>query len=534
MLSTADFSVVRGRIYLQQPSAAADADLALRLFEFVARHGFTFSFDTESRVARWVPTIAQQPPTGEALWLRLRSILSLPHAAQALRAMQGAGLLTVLLPELKGIDALVIRDFYHRYTVDEHSIIAIENLHALRRPNNDYEETYTGLFQEIQRPDLLILAMLLHDVGKGQPKGKHVEAGMPLVESVLERLQLKSDEREIVCFLIEQHLEISMSLLRRDIFDPSTARSLADVVESTERLKLLTLVTYADIKAVNPEALKAWKARDIWYLYVETANYLDRSVDNRRWQVRSADELVARHLKDLPDARRALVAGFAEGMPRRYLLTHTTETIEVHAQLAADLGKFPVQLALAVRPDLHRLTVVKQDRPGLFATVAGVLTAWGMDIVKADAFSNAAGVVLDTFSFTDPFRTLELNPPERERLKRSLTNVLLGEVSLQKLMTSRMRHPKPKPHSLKGPRVTVDNESSSYSTILEILAGDRSGLLYSIASVLAEHECNIEVALIDTQGHVAIDVFYVTRLCNKLDAEQQQQVRSALMEELAE
>jgi [protein-PII] uridylyltransferase len=376
--------------------------------------------------------------------------------------------------------------------------------------------------------------MLLHDVGKGQPTGGHVEAGMPLVESVLERLQLGSDEREIVCFLIEQHLQISMSLLRRDIFDPATARALAESVESTERLKLLTLVTYADIKAVNPDALKAWKAQDIWYLYVETANYLDRSVDNQRWQVQTADELVTRHLKDLPDTRRAQVAQFAEGLPRRYLLTHTTETIVAHADLASGLKKFPVQLSLKIGSDLHRLTVVTPDRPGLFATVAGVLTAWGMDIVKADAFSNAAGAVLDTFSFTDPFRTLELNPPERERFKRSLTDILLGEASLQKLMTSRMRHPKPKPHSLKAPRVTLDNESSTHSTILEVLAGDRSGLLYTIASVLADIECNIEVALIDTQGHVAIDVFYVTSGGSKLDSERQQQVQTSLLEELAE
>ena len=128
----------------------------------------------------------------------------------------------------------------------------------------------------------------------------------------------------------------------------------------------------------------------------------------------------------------------------------------------------------------------------------------------------------------------EPNKPERERLKRSIADVLLGEVSLQKLMTSRMRQPKPKPHSLKAPRVTIDNESSGHSTILEILAGDRTGLLYSIASVLSDHECNIEVALIDTQGNVAIDVFYVTRDGAKLDALQQQELKSSLLEELAD
>jgi [protein-PII] uridylyltransferase len=357
---------------------------------------------------------------------------------------------------------------------------------------------------------------------------------MPLVESVLARLQLAGDECEIVSFLIEQHLQISMSLLRRDIFDPATARALAEIMESTERLKMLCLVTYADISAVNPDALKPWKAEDIWQLYMQTANYLDRTVDDRRLHVESPDELVNRHLKDVPDGKRAEIAGFAEGLPRRYLLTHSTAAITGHAEMAAALRKFPVQLSLTIGSDFHRLTVVTGDRPGLFATVAGVLAAWGLDIIKADAFSNSAGVVLDTFTFVDTFHTLELNPPERERFKRSLSDVLLGEVPLQQLLEARMRGRKSKPRSTVEPRITVDDQASSHNTIFEIVCADRTGLLYSLASVLSDHACNLAVALIDTQGRTAIDVFYVTAGGQKLDAEQQQVIRQALLEELAE
>ena len=532
-LSTADFSVAQGRIYLQQPSAL-NADLILHLFEFMARHGLKLSAETELRVSQVLPSLGAQPPAGPELWPRLRQILTLPHAAAALRSMHALGLLTLLLPELHGIDTLVIRDFYHRYTVDEHSIIAIESLHALRHPQNEFEQPFATLFQEIQRPDLLMLAMLLHDVGKGQPRGGHVEAGMPLVVSALTRLQLAADECETVSFLIEQHLQISMSLLRRDIFDPGTARTLAELMESTERLKMLCLVTYADIRAVNPDALKAWKAEDIWHLYMQTANYLDRTVDDRRLHVEGADELVVRHLKDLSGERRAQVAQFAEGLPRRYLLTHSTSAIVGHAELAAALSKFPVQLALTIGSDFHRLTVVTGDRPGLFATVSGVLAAWGMDIIKADAFSNQAGVILDTFTFVDAFHTLELNPPERERFKRSLTDVLLGEVPLQRLLEARRRGRKAKPRSAQPPLITIDNHASGHSTIFEVVCGDRNGLLYSLASVFSDQGCNIDVALIDTQGPLAIDVFYVTAGGSKLSLEQQQEVRQTLLEELTE
>ena len=496
-VSNADFSVVHGRVYLQQPSAIADINLVLRLFEFVARHGFSLSPDLELRIGRILPTVAASPPSGAELWPRLREILCLPHAARALRAMHALGLLALLLPELQVIDALVIRDFYHRYTVDEHTFVAIESLHALREPQQDFERPYADLRQEIDRPELLFLALLLHDVGKGMPTGNHVEAGMPLVETAMARLQLKSDEREFVRFLVEQHLQISEALRRRDIFDPETIRALAAKVGTTERLKALCLLTFADIRAANPDALKSWRAEDIWYVFVQTSNYLDRSMDESRLSgtgAMLADSQVSEVLRAVPDERRADVAAFTEGLPRRYLLTRSVETMASHAEMASRLAKEPVQISLLLSSGLHQLTVVMGDRPGLFATIAGVLTAWGLDIIRADAFSNAAGIILDTFYFQDPFHTLELNPSERARFQRNLTGVLLGEVALAPLLSARLRKGKRTPPASQETRITLNNDSSAHSTIIEVVARDRPGLLYTITSVLNENKCNIEVA----------------------------------------
>jgi len=164
-LSNADFSVVDGLIYLQQPNALHDPEMLLRTFHFMATHGLRLSTTTEYRIEQVLPSLAATPPRGAELWLYLGEILVQPYAADALRAMHALKLLTLLLPELQSIDALVVRDFYHRFTVDEHSFVAIESLHRLRQSEAEWDKRYAELFSELERPELLYLALLLHDVG---------------------------------------------------------------------------------------------------------------------------------------------------------------------------------------------------------------------------------------------------------------------------------------------------------------------------------------------------------------------------------
>ena len=202
-------------------------------------------------------------------------------------------------------------------------------------------------------------------------------------------------------------------------------------------------------------------------------------------------------------------------------------------QMAEELGNNPVLVDLKRGRHWYDLTLVTKDRPFLFARLSGALAAWGMNIVKANAFSNAAGVVVDTFHFTDRFRTLELNLSEWARFKNSVVGVMLGEADLEKMLRDRQRSEKGAIAKVKvETKIEFDDESSATTTIVQVIAQDRPRLLHRIASCLADQNCNIEIALIDTEGQMAIDTFYLTAGAKKLDLEHQKQAEKALIEEL--
>jgi [protein-PII] uridylyltransferase len=528
-----DFSVVDGLIFLQRPGGLRDPEMLLRLFHFMAEHGLKLSTTTEYKVEQALPALAATPPRGAELWLYLQETLVQPYAADALRAMNALRLLTLLLPELKGIEALVVRDFYHRYTVDEHSFLAIEHLHRLKESKSEWDRRFGELLGEIEQPELLYLTLLLHDSGKAAPSKNHVELSLQFTGSCAERLDLDAADRETVRYLVASHLEMSAAM-RRDIFDPANVKSFAERVGVPERLKMLCLLTYADIKAVNPEAMTPWKADNLWQLYIACANYLSRSADARVHTRDDNDGSSLAHLHSLAPVAGKKINIFLEGLPQRYLRIHGATDVLAHAEMAGRLGQDGVQLNLKQVRHWYELTLITTDRPFLFASVSGALAAWGMNIVKANAFSNAAGMVVDTFYFTDRFRTLEMNLQEWERLKKSIAAVVKGEADVARMLRDRLKSEKEGSTKVKiATQIEFNDSCSAHSTMVQVLTQDRPGLLYRMCSLVSKHECNIEIALIETEGQMAIDVLYLTSGGAKLSAERQAALGRALRDELA-
>ncbi|MGA2882824.1 MAG: hypothetical protein ABSG13_28060 [Bryobacteraceae bacterium] len=513
-LSNSEFTVSRERIFLRSPAQLeTDPAVVLRMLEFIGRHGILPAPETERRLEAARSAFAAYCAQPRPLWATLESILSLPRAAMAIRTLQRVGLLAALFSEWASMVDLVDTDPEHRYTVDEHTLMTLERATELGSVADPTRQRFAQLLSEIENQAVLAFALLFHNAGKGTGGGDPVQLSMTLARQAMERIRVPPEDQRDVNFLIEHQLDLAEVMSGRDVDDPATARQLAERVGTIERLKLLTVMTYGDLAAVSSDAMTPWRLERLWRAYDVTQHELTRELETDR-------------IQDVPDSVPGRPA-FLKGFPVRYLRAHSPTEIEEHMRLYEESRPTGVAVQLDRIEGAYRLTVIARDMPALFASFAGAISSFGLDILKAEAFSNARGMILDTFVFADPQRTLELNPPESERLLDLIRRVALGKTDGQRLLRGRAQADPKKRSS--PPRVQFDSDACDTATLVEIIAEDRPGLLYNLATVFSSTACNIDVVLIDTKGHRAIDVFYVAHEGQKLSPELQATLKDKLL-----
>ena len=504
----------------------------LKLFSRSVRYQVPVSEEALDQIRRNLPLIGEKlraTPDVRDHFLRL---LRQRHGVyDALFLMHEIGLLGQIFPEFDRIRCHVTQDFFHKYTVDEHSLLTVRNLEELYRGRTERSLRFGEILKSLQRPDLLLFSLLFHDVGKAEP-GNHCEKSLEAVDRIAQRIQLPQADLETVRFLVSGHLEMSNTFQRRDVTDESVIKRFAEFVGSQDNLRLLCLVTYADITAVSPEALTPWKEDVLWQLYVETNAQLTRDFADERWHLNEDSGLmdeVSALVGESPDSSR--LQDFLDGFPRRYLRFTPTEHIAEHYRLSEGI-RSPTDIVcrLTRHRSTYRLAFMALDRPNLFAKLTGVLACYGMNIVRGQAFANSHGLILDLIEFEDRLHTFKMNRSEMDAFQNTLRNVVLGRQDLAVLLKKRessilFRSKSWSPiHTFVG----FDDHASDKYTLMEIVTRDRFGLLYTIATNLARNDCNIDVALISTEGHKAIDVFYLTQAGGKLTSLPQQALEESL------
>jgi [protein-PII] uridylyltransferase len=447
------------------------------------------------------------------------------NVAPVLRQMHEVGLLGKYVPEFGKLTCLVQHEFYHQYTADEHTLVCLEKLDRIWEAKEEPFARYSGLLQQLERPFLLYLALLLHDTGKANSNGKHEEVGGKIAERIGKRLHLDGTATHTLRLVIENHLLLASTSQRRDLEDPAVVRTVAKRVQNALTLSMLTLHTFADSTATSDQLWNGFKDSLLWTLHVKTMPLLTGGSEFIRAEER-VRELLADEVKQaLPDSvsEEEWEAHFTS-LPQRYFQIHTSAEIVrdvelIHRFLHLQLNE--EQDALAPVIDWHNepdrgYTTVKVctwDRTGLFSNITGSLSAAGINILTAGIFTRNDGIVLDTFAVVDAKTGALVNREERERFEELLKTVLTGGTVDYGPLIAKQGAQRPPYQSYEGDRMPTqldfDNEASETRTAIEVETEDRVGLLHAITQALAELDLNISTARIVTEKGAAIDTFYV-------------------------
>jgi [protein-PII] uridylyltransferase len=493
-----------------------DSLALLRLFHVAQQHEFDIhprALRAASQSLRLINQKLREDPEANRVFLEILTSRKDPETA--LRRMNEAGVFGRFIPDFGRVVAQMQYDMYHVYTVDEHTLFAIGILHKIERGLLKEElPLATQLMPTIVSRRALYLAVLLHDIAKGRG-GDHSEIGEQIALKLGPRLGLSAEETETVAWLVRWHLLMSSTAFKLDIGDPQTIGNFVERVQSPERLKLLLVLTVADIRAVGPKVWNGWKAallRELYHRAIEviSGGLSDEGQDSRA----AAAQTEARRL--LPDFSEPEFATFVSRGYPFYWLSFNPATHARHARLMREAEASGAPLTVEKRVDLHRsvteITLYTADHPGLFSRIAGALAISGANIVDAKIMTMSNGMALDSFWVQDSAGGPFDRPDKLAKLAVVFENVLTGDLKPHRELARPVAIPSRTRVFTVTPRVLLDNKVSGSHTVVEVNGRDRPGLLFELTRALTRLNLQVSSAKISTYGEKVVDVFYVKNL----------------------
>lgn len=521
-----------GQVTVDPAALAVDPALALRAYAACVQKKapiLPFARDAIARAtadSEWAAKLRTCPEAARLFVELLCTVREVPLKRGSIAGeLHEVGLLLAMIPEFMPVTGRVHHDVYHVYTVDVHSVAAVDALRALCRGENAHDRPLASrLAAEIARPAPLFLATLLHDVGKGYPdasgsRKNHSVTGAELCDSILPRLGVSAEDAAEVRALVRDHLVMYHVATRRDLDDPATTKDFCAQLRGREGLRDLYLLTVCDLTTTSPTAMTSWKARMLDELYF--------AADASFGGADAFDVARTQRVKDAAlaiwQSKRSDLEAFLASMPERYLLSNAPEAICAHARVALDRTRErrAVQAALVPsrHPEVSELCVVAEDAPGLLARIAAAITAGRLEVLGAQVYSRiAAGgatEAVDLFWVRDARGNADGVAQTMPRLVRDLESVCTGTQPADELLRERIGTASPwreRPSPAVLSEVVLDDRASPRHTVVEVFAKDRPGLLYSLARAMHELGLSIALSKINTEGTKVADVFYVTEL----------------------
>ncbi|MCP3676936.1 MAG: [protein-PII] uridylyltransferase [Deltaproteobacteria bacterium] len=508
VFSVADgqISVVNEELFLKRP------ELMMKLFEYASLYSARIDVHTTDLLLNNRDRIDDAFRHSRAVAESFLNILNSKNAADTLQAMHELRILGRYIPEFQEVTYRTQHDLYHIYTVDAHSLFAVKEVEMLAMEQRELFPDLSTLYNETERHHILKLAILLHDIGKAHGKA-HAANGALICLDICKRLGLSDEDTHLITFLVRHHLILANNAQYRDLHDEKFIIDFARSVGDKQRLDLLYLLTFADVRAVGPDIWTKWKGALFHELYTKAEVILERgsyAVEDTLEKLPALEAEVTERLQDVIASE--VVHDFFELLPHRYFLTNEPDIIAEHISTVSELNERPFVIQIHQRTDLNytEITLCTVDIHGLFSRVTGIMAAHNINIIGAQIFTMKNGLILDILQTNSSLGKMITDEGRLRSIEQDLEKVLTGHISIENLIKERApsilaQKEQPTIHT----SVAIDNEVSETFTVIDIKTADRVGLLYQVTRALSRLDLLISIAKVSTKGGEATDIFYV-------------------------